>query len=96
MNVRGVSERSNEAVLKTVDLYGSGGSNPSSSAKCKIWSASSTGQSIALLRRGFQVRLLSGSQLKIMEDIHQQIHDEFINSEEYEKFLYELNQYGLI
>ena len=31
-----------------------------------------------------------------MEDIRQQIHDEFINSEEYEKFLYELHQYGLI
>ena len=42
------------------------------------------------------VRIHSGSQLKNMEDIHQQIHDEFINSEEYEKFLYELNQYGLI
>ena len=42
------------------------------------------------------VRIHSGSQLKNMEDIHQQIHDEFITSEEYEKFLYELNQYGLI
>ncbi len=31
-----------------------------------------------------------------MEDIHQQIHEEFINSENYEKYLYELNQYGLI
>ena len=42
------------------------------------------------------VRIHPGSQLKVMEDIHQQIHEEFINSEEYEKFLYELNQYGLI
>ena len=31
-----------------------------------------------------------------MEDIHQQIHNEFINSEEYEKYLYEQHQYGLI
>jgi hypothetical protein len=31
-----------------------------------------------------------------MEEIHQQIHDEFINSEDYEKFLYELHQHGLI
>lgn len=31
-----------------------------------------------------------------MEDIHQQIHEEFIESEEYENFLYELHQYGLI
>jgi hypothetical protein len=30
-----------------------------------------------------------------MEDIHQQIHEEFINSEEYQKLLYELHQYGL-
>lgn len=30
-----------------------------------------------------------------MEDIHQQIHEEFINSEEYEKFIFDLNQYGL-
>jgi hypothetical protein len=31
-----------------------------------------------------------------MEDIHQQIHEEFINSEEYEKYLFDLHQYGLI
>ena len=30
---RGVAERSNAAVLKTVEPQGSGGSNPSSSAK---------------------------------------------------------------
>jgi hypothetical protein len=30
-----------------------------------------------------------------MEDIHQQIHEEFINSEEYEKYLFDLHQYGL-
>ena len=32
---RGVAERSNAAVLKTVELQGSGGSNPSSSAITK-------------------------------------------------------------
>jgi len=31
-----------------------------------------------------------------MEDIHQQIHEEFINSEEYEKYLFDQHQYGLI
>jgi hypothetical protein len=31
-----------------------------------------------------------------MGDIHQQIHEEFINSEEYEKYLFDLHQYGLI
>jgi hypothetical protein len=31
-----------------------------------------------------------------MEYIHQQIHEEFINSEEYEKYLFDLHQYGLI
>ena len=31
-----------------------------------------------------------------MEDIHQQIHEEFINSEEYQKYLFDLHQYGLI
>jgi hypothetical protein len=31
-----------------------------------------------------------------MEDIHQQIHEEFINSEEYEKFQFDLKQYGLL
>ena len=31
-----------------------------------------------------------------MEDIHQQIHEEFIDSEEYEKYLFDLHQYGLI
>jgi hypothetical protein len=31
-----------------------------------------------------------------MEEIFYQLHEEFINSEEYEKFLYELHQYGLI
>jgi len=31
-----------------------------------------------------------------MKDIHQQMHDEFINSEEYEKYLYYFYIYGLI
>lgn len=28
-----------------------------------------------------------------MDDIHQQLHEEFINSPEYLQYLYELNQY---
>ena len=28
-----------------------------------------------------------------MEDIHQQIHEEFINSEEYDKYLYDIYNY---
>ena len=28
-----------------------------------------------------------------MEDIHQQIHEEFINSEEYNKYLYDIYNY---
>jgi len=31
-----------------------------------------------------------------MEDLHQQIHEEFINSPEYLQYLYELNEYFLI
>ena len=31
-----MAEWSNAAVLKTVDLHGSGGSNPSLSAECKV------------------------------------------------------------
>lgn len=28
-----------------------------------------------------------------MEDIHQQIHEEFINSEDYDKYLYDIYNY---
>ena len=30
-----------------------------------------------------------------MEEIHELLHEEFINSEEYEKFLFDLYQYGV-
>ena len=39
------------------------------------------------------VRIHSGSPLFNMEDIHQQIHEEFINSEEYDKYLYDIYNY---
>jgi hypothetical protein len=31
-----------------------------------------------------------------MEDLHQQLHEEFINSQEYLQYLYEINNYFLI
>ena len=40
------------------------------------------------------VRIHSGSQIKHMEDIHQQLHEEFINSDEFIKYLKELDEYS--
>ena len=41
------------------------------------------------------VRIHPGSQIKnIMEDIHQQLHEEFINSDEFIKYLKELDEYS--